>query len=69
MSYFCDPALHTSRLKIPSGWNKIDDKSYDHFLFMQATFESNKQYSDEKMKKLTQFLTGMITSMMDQIKN
>ena len=35
---------------------------------MQATIESNKQDSDDKMKKLTSDLTGMIASMMDQIK-
>ena len=35
---------------------------------MQATIEPNKQDSDEKTKKLTEDLTGMITSMMDQIK-
>ena len=35
---------------------------------MQATIESNRQDSDEKMKKLTEYLTQMITSMMYQIK-
>ena len=35
---------------------------------MQDTIESDKKYSDEKIKNLTQELTGMITSMMYQIK-
>ena len=35
---------------------------------MQARIESNKQDSDEKIKKLTGDITAMITSMMDQIK-
>ena len=35
---------------------------------MQATIESYKQDSDEKMNNLTEDLTAMITSMMDQIK-
>ena len=46
----------------------MDNKSYDQLLVMQATFEANKQDFDEIMKKLTQDLTGMIASMMDQIK-
>ena len=35
---------------------------------MQDTIESNKQDSDEKMKNLTEYLTWMIASMMDEIK-
>ena len=46
----------------------MDNKSDYQLLLMQATFESNKQDSDENMKKLTTDLTGMIASMMDQIK-
>ena len=44
------------------------DKRSDYQLFtMHATIDSNRQYYDEKMKKLTEYLTEMITSMMDQI--
>ena len=35
---------------------------------MQATLDDNRQYSDEKMKNITEDLTSVITSMMDQIK-
>ena len=35
---------------------------------MQATIEANIQNYYEKMKKLTEYLTEMITSMTDQIK-
>ena len=35
---------------------------------MQATIETNRQYFDEKMKKLIEDTTAMIVSMMDQIK-
>ena len=35
---------------------------------MQAIIEPNKKYYNEKMKKPTQDLTGMIVSMKDQIK-
>ena len=35
---------------------------------MQATIDDNRQYSDEKMNKLTEYLTEIIASMMDQIK-
>ena len=35
---------------------------------MQAKIESNRQASDDKMDKLTEYLTAMTTSMMDQIK-
>ena len=34
---------------------------------MQATIESNRKDYDEKMKKLSEDLTAIITSMMDQI--
>ena len=46
----------------------MDNKSYDQLLTMKATIESNSQYYDEKMKKLTEDLTPMIASMMDQMK-
>ena len=35
---------------------------------MQATTDSNRQDYGEKIKKLTEDLTAMFTSMMDQIK-
>ena len=35
---------------------------------MQATIESRRQYSDDKMKNITEDLKSMIASMMDQIK-
>ena len=35
---------------------------------MQATIEANRKDYDEKMKKLTEEFTAIITSMMDQIK-
>ena len=53
---------------MPSGRNKMDNKSDYQLLIMQATIESNNKYSDDKIKKLTAYLTWMITSMMDQIK-
>ena len=46
----------------------MDNKSDYQLLIMQATVESNKQDYDEKIKKLTADLTGMIASMMGQIK-
>ena len=46
----------------------MDKKSYEQLLIMPATIESNKQDYDEKMKKITEDITSMITSMMDQIK-
>ena len=52
---------------MPSGRNKMDNKSDFQLLIIQATIESNKQDSNEKTKKLTADLTGMIASMMDQI--
>ena len=36
--------------------------SYEQFLIMEATIESNKQQSDEKMKNLTEDLKSMTTS-------
>ena len=46
----------------------MDNKSDDQLQIMQSTIEYNKQYSYDKMKKLTENLTAMITSMMYQIK-
>ena len=53
---------------MPNGRNKMDNNSDYQLLIMQATIESNNQYSDDKIKKLTADLTGIIASMMDQIK-
>ena len=44
------------------------NKSYDQLLIMQATIDSTRQDSDEKKKDLTEDLTEIIASMMDQIK-
>ena len=45
-------------------YNKWDDQ----LLIMQDIIEANRQDSDEKMKKITEHLTAIIASMMDQIK-
>ena len=44
------------------------NKSDDQLLIIQATIESNRQDYNEKMKNLTEDLTAIITSMMEQIK-
>ena len=46
----------------------MDNKSYDQLLIMQSMIDTNRKNSDEKIKKLTEYPTAMITSMMDQIK-
>ena len=46
----------------------MDNNSYEQLLIMQATIDANRQYSDEKTKRLTENLTEIISSMMDQIK-
>ena len=46
----------------------MDNKSDEKLLIVQSIIEANKQDSDEKMNNLTEDLTGMIASMMDQIK-
>ena len=46
----------------------MDNNPDDQLLTMQATIEANRKYYDEKMKKLTEYLTAMITSIMDHIK-
>ena len=48
--------------------NNMDNNSNDHLLIMQAKIESNRKYSDKKMKNLTEDLTEMTASMMDHIK-
>ena len=53
---------------MPSGENNINNKSDGQLLVFQAIIYCNRQDSDEKMKKLTEDLTEMITSMMDRIK-
>ena len=40
----------------------MDNKSDDQLLIMQATIESNKKKSGEKMKNITEYLKSMITS-------
>ena len=46
----------------------MDDNSDYQLLLIQATIESSRRASDDKMKKLTEDLTEMITTMMYQIK-
>ena len=46
----------------------MNNKSDEQLLIVKATIEANRQDYDEKMKNLTEDLTAMITSMMDQIK-
>ena len=44
------------------------NNSDEQLLIMKAMIESNKQYSNEKIKGLTAYLTVMISPMMNQIK-
>ena len=53
---------------MPIGRNKMDNKSDDQLLTMQATIDANRQDSVEKINKLTEILTATIESIMDQIK-
>ena len=46
----------------------MDSKSDYQLLLMQSSIEANRQDYDEKMKKLREDLTAMITSMMYEIK-
>ena len=46
----------------------MDNKSDDQFLVVQYMIDANSQDYDEETKKLTEYLTGMIASLMDQIK-
>ena len=46
----------------------MDNKSDDQLLIMKPVIKYKRQYYDDKIKKLTEYLTAMITSMMDQIK-
>ena len=63
MLYFCDTALHNSRLNMPKGTNNMEKNSDEYFIIMQAAIENNKQDikadikankqdSDEKMMQL-----------------
>ena len=42
-------------------------KSGEQLFIMQYTIEVNKQDYDNKIKNITEYLTAMITSMMEQI--
>ena len=46
----------------------MDKKSDEHILIMQAIIEAYRQDSNNNIKNLTEYFTGMITSMMDKIK-
>ena len=39
----------------------MDNNLDNQLLTMQATIEANRKYYDEKMKKLTEYLTAVIT--------
>ena len=47
LNYFCSPAIRKSKLDIQSGQNKMDNKSDDQIIFMQAPININKQIPDE----------------------
>ena len=53
---------------MPKGSNNMDNNLENQLLMMQAMIESKNQDYDEKMKKPAADITGMITSMMYQIK-
>ena len=42
---------------MPKGGNKMDTKSDDQFLTIEATIESNKQYSGKNHKETAQKIT------------
>ena len=46
----------------------MDNKSYGQLLLIQAMINVSRENTDDKIKNLTENLTAMITSMMDQIK-
>ena len=46
----------------------MDNKPDNQLLIIQANIEANRKYPEEKMTNLTEDLTGMIESMMGQIK-
>ena len=47
---------------------EMDNNSDEKLLIIQVTIEANRQDSKEKTKKITEYLTGMIAQIMDQIK-
>ena len=51
----------------------IDNKSDEQLLMVQAAIEANRQYSDYKMKNITEdfkaMITSIIISIMVQMKN
>ena len=51
-----------------SGQKNIDNKSDDQLLIIKATIEPNMQDSEERTNNITEYLTEIITSTMDQIK-
>ena len=65
---------------MPKGGNKMDTKSDEHFLIIQATIEANKQEdydkkmktaekqmkTDEKLKHLTEIINNLTAFIMDQ---
>ena len=53
---------------MPSGQNKRDNKWDDQLLIMEATIEATRKDSDEKTKRLTEYLTVMIISITYKIK-
>ena len=43
------------------------NNSDEHFLTMQSVIDVNRKDYDKKTKNLTEYLTAMVTSIMDQI--
>ena len=54
--------------KMPSGQNKMDNKSDDQLFIIQATIKSKSQDFDDKVGNIKEEIIAMITSMMNQLK-
>ena len=46
----------------------MDNKSDEQLLIIQAIIDANSQDYDDKMNKLIEYLTSIITSIMNQIR-
>ena len=67
-------SLHTSSFKIPKVTNKMENRSDEKFIIMQATIESNKQEMrsnkqdyDEKMTQFTVKFETMLAVISNQL--
>ena len=71
MLYLWGTNLHNSISKIPKVSNNKNNKYYEQFIITQASIESKKKDSDEKMMNFTEdfksIIASSITSIMDQI--